>query len=193
MLVSNYVVSIPHIQNDLLVAKAGIHMDTTLKTSLWQQFGAAIDMLSDAIGFCPDQLWTAVLWDDPDDIRYGQFWFVAYHTLFWLDLYLTGSKEGFAPPAPFIRGALPDKPYTKDEVRTYLHQCRQKCEAVIEGLTDEKAHQICSFEWMAPTFLELQLYSMRHVQEHAAQLSLMLGQHGISGPDWVAQARDKAT
>jgi hypothetical protein len=64
---------------------------------------------------------------------------------------------------------------------------------VIEALTDEKANQICTFDWMEPTFLELQLYCMRHVQEHAAQLSLLLGQNGISGPDWVAKARDNVS
>jgi hypothetical protein len=168
-------------------------MDTTLKTSIWQQFGAAIDTLDDAVSACPDPLWTAVLWGDPDDPRYGQFWFVAYHALFWLDLFLTGSSKGFAPPAPFIRGALPEIPYTKDEVRTYLKQCRQKCKAAIEALTDEKARQICTFGWMEPTFLELQLYSMRHVQEHAAQLSLVLGQNGVSGPDWIPKAKDNAS
>jgi hypothetical protein len=38
------------------------------------------------------------------------------------------------------------------------------------------------------------LYTMRHVQEHAAQLSLFLGQHGVPGEslDWVAQAQDEA-
>ena len=164
-------------------------MDTTLKTSIWQQFGASIDMLDDAISACPDRLWSAVLWNDPDDPRYGQFWFVAYHTLFWLDLFLTGSSEGFAPPEPFIRGVLPEKPYTKDDVLTYLKQCRQKCQAAIEALTDEKALRVCIFDWMEPTFHELQLYSMRHVQEHAAQLSFFLGQNGVSGPDWVAKAR----
>ena len=168
-------------------------MDTILKTTVWQQFGASIDTLDDAISACPDLLWTAALWDDQDDPRYGQFWFVAYHTLFWLDLFLTGSPAGFAPPAPFIRGSLPEKPYSKDEVSSYLKQCRQKCQLVIEGLTDEKANQICTFDWMEPTFLELQLYCMRHVQEHAAQLSLLLGQNGISGPDWVAKARDKVS
>lgn len=166
-------------------------MDTTLKTTVWQQFGASIDMLDDAITACPDVLWTAVLWEDQDEPRYGQFWFIAYHTLFWLDLFLTGSSKGFAPPVPFIRGTLPEKPYSKDEVSNYLKQCRQKCQSVIERLTDEKAHQICTFDWMEPTFLELQLYSMRHVQEHAAQLSLVLGQNGVSGPDWVAKARDE--
>ena len=168
-------------------------MDTMLKTSVWQQFGAAIDTLSDAIGLCPDHLWTGVLWKDTEDARYGQFWFIAYHTLFWTDLYLTGSSEGFAPPAPFIRGKLPEKLYTKEQICVYLDQCRRKCQSTIESLTDEKAHQICTFKWMEPTFLELQLYSMRHVQEHAAQLNLFLGENGVSGQDWVAKARDKAS
>jgi len=150
-------------------------MDTTLKTSIWQQFGAAIDTLDDAIGLCPDHLWSAVLWNDTDDPRYGHFWFVAYHTLFWLDLFLTGSSEGFLPPAPFVRGALPQKPHTKEDVSAYLKQCRQKSKAAIDALTDEKAREICTFEWMKPTFLELQLYSMRHIQEHAAQLNFSLG------------------
>jgi len=58
-------------------------------------------------------------------------------------------------------------------------------------MTDEEAQQRCAFEWMEPSFFELQLYSLRHVQEHAAQLSLLLGQHDVSGFDWIASARDK--
>jgi len=168
-------------------------MDTIVKTGIWQQFGAAIDTLEDAINLCPDQLWTAVLWKDPEDVQYGQFWFVAYHTLFWIDLYLTGSADGFAPPAPFIRGALPEKPYTKDQIHTYLDHCRQKCQSTILMLTDEKASQRCTFDWVEASFLEMQIYSMRHVQEHAAQLNLLLGQQGVSGEDWIPQARNEAT
>jgi hypothetical protein len=168
-------------------------MDTTLKTSVWQQFGAALDTLDDAINSCPDALWSAVLWEDEDDPRYGQLWFIAYHTLFWLDLFLTGSYEDFAPPAPFVRGVLPEKPYTKADVLAYLKQCRQKSKAAIEALTDEKAYQICTFKWMTPTFLELQLYSMRHIQEHAAQLHYFLGRNGVSGQDWIPKARDTAS
>ena len=147
-------------------------------------------MLDDAISTCPDRLWTAVLWHDQDDPRYGQFWYVAFHTLSWLDLYLTGTREGFAPPAPFLKDELPQKPYTKAEIRSYLLQCRRKCQSVIEGLTDETANRICTFSWMEPTFLELQIYCMRHVQEHAAQLNLVLGQNGVTGPDWISKARD---
>jgi hypothetical protein len=164
-------------------------MKIDFRESLWKQFGAAIDTLGDAIDLCPDDLWTVQVWKDPEDERYGQFWFIAYHTLFWLDLFLTGTKEGFKPPPPFIRGKLPEQPYQKDLIVKYLNICREKCRSTIEGLTEEKAQQICVFEWMEPSFLELQLYSMRHVQEHAAQLSYVLGQQEVEGLDWVATAR----
>ncbi|MCU0495319.1 MAG: DinB family protein [Chloroflexaceae bacterium] len=160
------------------------------KASTWNQFGAAIDMLDDTIRLCPDRLWTATVYKDPDDERYGQFWFIAYHTLRWLDLYLNGTKEGFSPPPPFLVGVLPEQPYTKEQILAYLSACRKKCQATLEGLTDERAQQRCVFEWMEPSFLELQLYSMRHVQEHAAQLSLVLGQHDVTGMDWIASARN---
>jgi len=92
-------------------------MDTMLKTGIWQQFGAAIDTLDDAINLCPDHLWTVALWKDAEDARYGQFWFIAYHTLFWIDLYLYGSYADFAPPPPFIRGKLPEKRTPKTRFR----------------------------------------------------------------------------
>jgi hypothetical protein len=97
------------------------------------------------------------------------------------------------PPTPFIRGKLPDQPYTKDQIRGYLDQCRRKCQSTFEALTDEKAARRCTYEWFEASFLELGLYNMRHVQEHAAQLSLLLGQHDVSGMDWVTNARDAAS
>ena len=167
-------------------------MTIDYRTIVWKQYGAAIDMFGDAIRLCPEHLWTATLWKDAEDVRYGQVWFVAYHTLFWVDLYLTGSSEGFAPPPPFIRGRLPDQPYTQEQILAYLVECRMKCQSTLEALTNEKAQQQCVFKWMEPSFLELQLYAMRHVQEHAGQLSLFLGQHDVDGFDWVSSARDSA-
>ena len=66
---------------------------------LWQQFGAAIDMLENALVACPDELWS-------DRSQRPEFWYVVYHTLFFLDLYQSGSVEGFTPPAPFTLDEL---------------------------------------------------------------------------------------
>ena len=168
-------------------------MDIDYRAIVWRQYGAALDMLADALRLCPDHLWTAVLWQDSEDGRYGEFWFVAYHTIFWSDLYLTGSSEGSTPPPPFIRSRLPDQPYTKEQVLGYLGECRRRCEATLASLTDERAQQRCVFAWMEPSFLELQLYALRHVQEHAGQLSLLLGQHYVPGLDCVASARESVS
>lgn len=163
-------------------------MDDLHKTIIWEQFGAAIDMLDDALSYCPDRLWAAAVWTDEEDARYGQFWFIAYHALRWLDIYLAGAARPgqFASPPPFTGAVLPDEPYTKAEVQNYLQICRHKCQRTIEELTDVRAAEICT--WDQP-YLRLQLMSMRHVQEHASQLNLFLGQHGVTGPDWVAAAR----
>ena len=174
-------------------------MDNTWRTILWQQFGAAIDMLANALNACPAELWQARLWDHPSEpAGFSQFWYIAYHTLFWLDLYLSGAVEGFAPPPPFTldeldpAGLLPERPYTKAELLAYLDYGRQKCQATIAALTDETAQRPCRFPWGELSFTELLLYNMRHVQEHAAQLNLLLGQKGASAPGWVAKAKRSA-
>jgi uncharacterized damage-inducible protein DinB len=63
------------------------------------------------------------------------------------------------------------------------------CYATIEALTDEQAHRRCAFTWGEISFAELLLYNMRHVQEHASQLCLILGQKTDSAPGWVIQAK----
>ena len=179
-------------------------MDPLWRTILWAQFGAAIDMLDNALVACPDALWRQRLWRDPPDQTLppglAEFWYLAYHALFWLDLYLAGTVEGFAPPAPFTleeldpAGVVPAPPYTKEELRTYLAYARQKCHTALTTLTDEHARQQVEFPWArgrAFTYLELQLYNMRHVQEHAAQLSILLGQHAIHAESsWIARAKE---
>ena len=171
--------------------------DTFWTGIVWRQFGAAIDMLGNAMRDCPDELWEApMLGEEAEDAKYSVFWYVAYHTLFFLDLYLTGAVEGFAPPAPFTldeldpAGILPERPYTRDELSTYLEHGRAKCRRTIEALSDEQAWRRCGFPWGELSFAELLVYSMRHVQEHGAQLSLFLGQQRDIGSRWVAQARE---
>ncbi|MBZ0286134.1 MAG: DinB family protein [Anaerolineae bacterium] len=166
-------------------------MDANLKTSIWEQFGAAIHYLDETIRACPDDLWRAPLWKTPDTRpEFAQFWYVSYHTLFWLHLYLTGAEEGFLPPAPFALieqdddGPLPERVYTKDELLAYLDDGRRKCEATIMGLTDELAERHCVFGWGECSFLELLIYNLRHLHGHASQLNMLLGQHGIETPDY---------
>ena len=165
-------------------------MSSTWNRAVWQQFGAALTTLENVLQACPEELWCDKVWDDPtDDPEYTQFWFILYHTLKWADSYLEGSPEDFKPPAPFVDGRLPEAPYTREALQAYLERLREKARATLTTMTDEKANEICTFPW-GPTmrFGELQLYTLRHVQEHAAQLSLHLGNKGVAAPDWVMRA-----
>jgi hypothetical protein len=172
-------------------------MDIIWRAILWRQFGAAIDMLEDALRACPEALWSARLWGG-ERADLSEFWYVGYHTLFWLDLYLSGSVEGFPPPAPFNldeldpAGLMPERPYARDELLAYLDHCRSKCRASIEALTDEKARRLGKVAWGEVPYLELLLDNMRHVQEHAAQLNLFLGQRVGSDVPWVSQTALKS-
>jgi hypothetical protein len=176
-------------------------MNIPWKTIIWQQFGAAIDDLDNAIRACPDELWRARLWHEPAQEQFflPEYWYIVYHTLFWLDLYLTGAEEGFLPPAPFTlieqneEGPLPERPYSRDELQAYLEDCRSKCRATIESTSDEQAQRLCRFGWGELSFAELLLYTMRHVAGHAAQLNLLLGQKTSAAPDWVTRARNSAS
>jgi hypothetical protein len=174
-------------------------MDDIWKQALWSQFGATIDMFGNALDTCPDELWTAPMWNDPVmGPKFSEFWYVAYHTIFWLDLYLKGSVEGFIPPAPFDlneldpQGLLARRQFTKDDLRSYLSDCRKKCRETIEALTDEKISQICTFSWRRDglSFAELMVDNMRHVQEHGAQLNMYIGQRAGVSAGWLAQTKD---
>jgi hypothetical protein len=52
----------------------------------------------------------------------------------------------------------------------------------IETLTDEMVPQRCRLDLPEMTIAELLLYNLRHVEEHAAQLSLMFRQRVDSAP-----------
>jgi len=161
-------------------------MDTKLKEIIWHQFGAAIDMLENSINACPEDVWGDLF--DP-----SEFWYISYHTLFWLDLYLSDNPDEFLPPAPFSleeldpSGLLPERVYTKKELITYLNHSRKKCRSVISSMSHEKANEHFKFGTIDLSFSELLLYNMRHVQHHTAQLNLILRQQINSAPRWVRQ------
>jgi hypothetical protein len=162
------------------------------KSILWNQYGAAIDTLENAIRACPEDLWG-------DRSRRHEYWYWAYHTLFWLDLDLSGRVvEGFNPPPPYTleeldpAGIIPARVYTKDELLSYVEHCRAKAFAAIHGLTEESAQRICRFGGGEGTYVELLLYSMRHVQHHSAQFNLILRETIDSAPPWVSRAKRHA-
>lgn len=155
-----------------------------LKFILWRQMSASIAMLENAIGACPAELWR-------DRTREPQVWYLVYHTLFWLDFYLTGKEDEFSPPPPFgleeldPAGILPDRVYTQDEMRYYLEYCRRKAKRMLASLSEENPGPRYSFRWGEVSWVELQICNLRHVQHGAAQLNLILRQELNDAPGWV--------
>ncbi len=160
-------------------------MEKLLKQSLWNQFGASLDMLENAIRLCPQEYWDTE----------KQFWYNAYHCLFFTDYYLTLEPGTFSPPAPFslseFEDVMPERTYTQAELLTYVNYCRRKCHDLISGLTAE----IAASHWINQSgkkdypLVELIIYNMRHVQHHAAQLNLILRHDIYNAPKWVSQAK----
>ncbi|MEO8664240.1 MAG: DinB family protein [Ignavibacteria bacterium] len=160
-------------------------MDQSFKEDLWKQFGATIDMFENSINACPDELW------DTDK----KFWYNAYHTLFFLDYYLSDDPEKFSPPSPYTLsefnpdGEMPERTYTKDELLKYLAHCRNKCHDLIAGLNDENFNRRFISQYKNYSLLEMLIYNLRHVQHHVGQLNMLLRQGADIGSGWVSQTK----
>ena len=160
-------------------------METSLRETMWKQFGAAIDMLENAIVLCPERFWDAEL----------KYWYSVYHTLFYLDYYLSYNPENFVPPTPFTlselnpEGVLPDRTYSKEELLEYLEYVRKKCFHFIADLTDDKTHERFINAYRNYSRFEIALYNLRHVQHHVGQLNLLLRQNIDDAPKWVSQTK----
>jgi hypothetical protein len=163
-------------------------MDATVRVALWRQFGAALDMLENAVIACPADLW------DDRSMR-PEFWYLAFHTLFFADLSCFGRIEGFAPPSPFSLNELEYDgivgPYAKDDILRYVEHVRERGRTAVAALTDQGAQELRRFPWVELNACELFLYNLRHVQHHTAQMNLILRQVTNSAPDWVKAAKDR--
>lgn len=126
-------------------------------------------------------MWPEEKWKQP-----RKFFDMAYHTLFFLDYYLTNPPDTFAPPLSYtllkefpedrIDDIFPERIFTKREMLDFLDACRRKCKLVIGNITEENV-QIRWVEQDSPRnylMIELLMYNMRLVQHHAAQMNIML-------------------
>jgi hypothetical protein len=160
------------------------------KSALQHQFVAALDMLENAIRACPEAVWDEAATPIPQ-----RFWYLAYHTLFWLDFYLSEREQGFAPPAPYTldeldpAGVYPGHAYSNSELLSYLAHGREKLRQVLRSLSEAHGAESCGFGSRQMSIFELHLYNTRHVQHHTAQLNLILRQRTNSAPRWVGRGR----
>ena len=143
-----------------------------IKSVLQSQYLAALAMLKQAVTKCPPEAW-----DDPRDK--DRFWFVAYHTLFYAHRYLKAQGEGYVRWEG-RRYEKPGSPFTKAEILERL--------AAVEG---DVATQIPLMKLDAESSglankFELQIYNIRHIQQHAGELYERLNAYNVK-LDWASQ------
>jgi len=157
-----------------------------MKTILTAQFEAALCMLNDCIEKCPEEHWDGLIAKYP-------FWQVAYHTLCFVDCYLTpGGNAAFKPRAEFHPKGMeeydaeyPSRRFSQAELKAYMAVCREKLGSVMQAETRETLEGPSEFPWLPMTRAELHLYNIRHVQHHTGQLGAFLRKNGVDMGRWV--------
>ncbi|QDV48680.1 DinB family protein [Gimesia fumaroli] len=145
-----------------------------IKTSITGQFEAALSMLNECIQSCPPDRWE-------NRIANMEFGHVAYHTLCYVDLYLSPDNDSFQLREfhnEFNENWFKPKtnhPITQALVSDYLQACLQKMRETIAAENEASLKQSAGFYWLSQlTRGELHIYNLRHVQHHAGQLSAYL-------------------
>ena len=143
------------------------------------QYYAALEMLKQVIVKCPAALWNAPGDTDP-------CWRKAYHTLFYAHLYLQQKHQDFQT---WEKHHDPETgiPFTQAEVLEYMAFVQQQIDVLVPVLNLESES---GFEWLPFTKLELQLYNIRHIQQHAGELYEHLGSREKIELDWVSRTPD---
>lgn len=152
-----------------------------MKALTISQFEAALCALNVCIERCPEPSWNARV----ANLKFCQ---AALHALIYTDLYLSKSedKEAFKRQPFHQQNAATFGDYEEFEdraqvlcydrpfIREYLQHCRRKAVEVVGAETADTLHGASGFSWRKCTRAELHIYNIRHIQHHAAQLSLRL-------------------
>lgn len=161
-----------------------------MKDIIKSQYKASLAMLRGAIAKCDDALWASADYKHP-------FWRVAYHALFYTDLYLTSSLDRFTPWSQHVdelealgpmihKGGKTPKdgpPYAKSDIEAYYALVVKKVDTATDAIEDMDAGS--GFFWLPFSKLELQFYNIRHVQHHAGQLIERIRQELDESVDWI--------
>ncbi|MCA9005954.1 MAG: hypothetical protein KDA70_11850 [Planctomycetaceae bacterium] len=138
------------------------------------QFEAALGMLNECVLHCPADHWH-------EKIANMEFGYVPYHTLCYVDLYLSPNLAAFEL-RPFHNEhdenrfkPKADHPITQTLVTDYLQICLKKMRETIAVETEETLKRKADFDWLEDFSRgELHLYSIRHIQHHTGALSASL-------------------
>lgn len=141
------------------------------------QYFAALEMLKHVIVQCPGALWDAPGYNDP-------CWKTSYHALYYAHLYLQDTEKDFSR-WPQDQDPQSESPFTREQLLDYLAFVQKQVQERVPALNLEANS---GFDWLPFNKLELQLYNIRHIQQHAGELYERLGSN--IEIDWVSQTPD---
>ena len=97
-------------------------------------------------------------------------------------------ESNFLGPLPWPPHREPEKgpAYPKEAVLEYLDFCRREVRSRMPLVNLESPS---GFEWLPFDKLELQVYNIRHLQHHTAQLLDRLRNEAGTGVGWVGMMR----
>ena len=178
-------------------------------------YESAIDRLEQALKDCPDDHWDSSLWvvkrTDPwvwpkrgeGDGRteeaiqvFSSFWLIAYHCLFFLDLYCWDETGTFATPTEFADGPedqgidefgaarFPNVEYSREQLLRYVDYCRGRVRKTLANLTPaQRAIRLRpGHPHAGKTFEQLLGVNLAHVREHGDQLSAFIAGGCVTRP-----------
>ncbi|HZK83053.1 MAG TPA: DinB family protein [Humisphaera sp.] len=171
----------------------------TLKELLIHQYEASLSTLNLAIAGCSDESWN-------ERVANLKFCQAAFHAVFFADVYLQPSDdvEALKRQAFHVdhRGdfrdyeEMEDRPqvllYAKPFVQSYLQNVRHKAQATIELESAAVLAGPSGFRRRNCSRAELHVYNIRHIQHHAAQLSLRLRLDAEIDIPWVSRTWHEA-
>jgi uncharacterized damage-inducible protein DinB len=161
-----------------------------LRETLGLQYGAGLRMLGTSIEQCTPQTWQATVGRHP-------FWHVAYHVLFYTDLYLSENEERFQPqpfhrqsffdpiPWPASEQIPPEQPMDRPDLQGYVQICAAKVVAALDRETEQTLRGASGFSWLRFPRAQLHLYNIRHLQHHTGQLTALLSARQGRAVDWT--------
>lgn len=158
-------------------------VDTGLiKSLLLSQYRASLKMLNKAITICSPDLWESTAYRNLT-------WKIAYHTLYFTDLYLYQhldqwkAWEKHLPGTQNLGESTHEKIYSRDESLEFLRYIDDRIEAALHDLDISVVDS--GFYWYKIPKLEHQFVNLKHLHHHLGQLQDRIRNHQDVGIDWV--------
>ena len=146
-----------------------------IKPILQSQYLASLAMLKQAITKCPPEAW-----DNPQDK--DRFWFVAYHTLYYAHRYLKTQDKGLVRWEK-RQHSQQGVSFSKEEILERLAIVERDVARQIPLMDPEGKSGYAGF---LANKLELQLYNIRHIQQHTGELYERLSTRNVR-LTWASQ------